>query len=132
MTKNFRVYGGYAKFPEHPSADLSGVVRFCVLAVSPSDAIMLLQRYGVRLRQSEYGHTWEESNSLAEAEATANRYGDVFFAATSQAYLKSSVYICDKNLTYKKRQMRQKVAEAQGSAVAATTVKRTKKDAGFP
>lgn len=128
--KIFKTYGGICHFPVHPFADMHGMVRFCVLAKSETDAKGKLDRYGVRLRYSELGSTWGETQSQIEREVTAGHYGDVFFSKVVDAYLSPSSYMFDKELTFKKREMRKLEAERQGGEVAST--ERSKERKEFP
>lgn len=127
--KTFRTYGGFCHFPPHPFADMHGMVRFCVLAATETDAIGKLDRYGIRLRYSELGSTWGETLSQIEREVTEGHYGDVFFSRVADAYLSAASYKLDKELTHKRREMRRLEAEKQGGEVAS---KRAKERKEFP
>lgn len=112
-----KVYGGYCYFPEHPLADMHGIVRFCVQVESTLRVRDAVQRYGVYLF-SIHSHYWGESLSHVEAEVTAKQYGEVFFCSPTKAYLSVESYHHDRKLMEKFRQESQRLAHAEGSKVA--------------
>jgi len=131
--KNFYtpvVVGGFCYFPEHPLADLHGIVRFAVKTRSAITAQGHLSRYGVALNPRELNRTWSESKSHVEIEVTGPCYGDVFFCPPGQAYIHSKYYLHDRKWMLAHREEAQRLAQAEGHKVA-TSPRRGKK-AEFP
>jgi len=111
-----KVWGGYCYFPDHPLADMHGIVRFCIRAKA-LQVRGALARYGVNLF-SLHSHYWSESKSHVEAEAAARNHGEVFFCSPTKAYLSPQEYVCDFRLTTAHRRQTEELARTEGRQVA--------------
>lgn len=113
------VYGGYCHFPEHPQADMHGIVRFCVRASSPSDVIWQLGRYDVMIGHSTLNRTWGVSKSAIEREVCETKHACVFFCSPALAYLYADKYFHNPELMANNRKRADKQAHEEGARVAA-------------
>ena len=118
MTISF-VYGGYCYFPEHPLADMHGIVRFCVRTPGPLHARDQLTKYGVNLF-SVHSHFWGESKSHVEQEVTARDFAEVYWCRPALAYTQPPCYSKDRSLLLSVRQETSRLAHAEGSKVRAS------------
>lgn len=124
------VWGGFCHFPDHPLADLHGVVRFCIRTTSPYRVRDALAKYGVDLNPREIHKTWGASKSHTEAAVTRLNFGEVYFCSVVHSYLDISVYRHDRSLTVAMRQETSRIAHAEGSRVKASG--RTNRKVEFP
>jgi hypothetical protein len=86
------VFGGTCHMPSSPHADMHGMVRAVVRAKLFTQAIVALERLGVRVLPSDLGRTWLVSTSAVEIQLTATAYGQVFTCPLALAYLKPESY----------------------------------------
>lgn len=114
------VYGGYCYFPEHPNADMHGIVRFSVRASSPTDAIWQLGRYGILIGHTTLNKFWGPTKSTVEQEVCAGHHASVFFCSPTFAYTQTDFYRCDPSLMANNRKREEKKAHEDGAKVTAS------------
>lgn len=130
LTMKDTVYGGYCYFPEHPLADLHGIVRFSIKTDHPLSAEAALAKYGVQLIPRSYGKIWGPSKSRVEQEVTSPDYGHVYFCRPALAYTHPSHYQKDLTLFVSIRQENTRLAKSEGHKVASAGPNKRKVD--FP
>ncbi len=86
-------YGGIVHLPEHPDADLHGLVRVAIRAGSFLAAKDLLaEKYGVVLGGGWNTRIWQTSSSHAEILATERQYGVLLACPLAKQYLRPEDY----------------------------------------
>lgn len=87
-------YGGVLHFPLHPSADMHGLVRACVRVSSRLEIEPLLLSRGLpTIHQSHWlDGVWQESQSVAEQQATGQCYGQLLICKLAEQYLRVEAY----------------------------------------
>ena len=87
-------YSGIVYFPEHPEADMHGLIRVAVRTRGPLDVCDKLIRAGMPGSMAAFWHTrvWTESKSHAEIAATETHYGELLACSLATQYLKSENY----------------------------------------
>ena len=88
------VFAGITFFPEHPDADMHGLVRACIRTQNRFQIFRAWQAYGIDFNlyaMFPYG-IWSESKSHAEILATENHYGELMICPLVKAYLRPEEY----------------------------------------
>lgn len=87
-------YSGIVYFPEHPEADMHGLIRVAVRTRCKLDACAKLQRADFPTSMNSFivTHIWAESASHAEHVATERHYGELLACSLSTQYLKPENY----------------------------------------
>ena len=87
------VYGGVLYWPQHPAADMHGLVRACVRTQSRLQILRLIHSYGLQLPASAWlTNIWGESRSVVEGFVTEQHYGALLVCPLSMAYLSAENY----------------------------------------
>ena len=85
------VYSGIAYLPDHPDADLHGLVRACIRERSRLAAMQKLRRAGIPLVGST-NMIWQQSASHVEQMATERHYGEILICPIVFQYLDANNY----------------------------------------
>jgi hypothetical protein len=87
-------YSGIIYFPEHPDADMHGLLRIAVQCKAWIEIPAKLERYGhdMPILVLRNLGIWQESKSVAEQQATATRYGELLACPLVLQYLKAENY----------------------------------------
>ncbi len=87
------VYSGIVYMPDHPDADLHGMIRVAVREATRSDVREKILRNGIEYHFSMWNTgIWQESKSHAEAQATERHYGELLACPLVLQYLKAENY----------------------------------------
>jgi hypothetical protein len=93
------VFGGILHFPEHPDADMHGLVRCCIRTANKFQIAHHWKAYGKKFYPTrefmsalDDGGTWQESQSHAEHVATETHYGELLVCPIVKAYLRPEEY----------------------------------------
>lgn len=82
------VYSGIVFAPEHPFADLHGLIRVCIRERSWGPVTLKLQEaFGTRQSWGWNCRIWNVSKSNAECLVTEGRYGELFACRIMLQYL---------------------------------------------
>jgi len=87
------VYSGVIYMPQHPTADMAGLLRATVRTSGRVQVETALAHYGVAIPPTywRYG-LWRESQSASELHATETHYGEVLVCPLTLAFLKPDNY----------------------------------------
>jgi hypothetical protein len=87
------VYAGIVYLPQHPQADLHGLIRGVVRTRGILRLKEILDRFDIpfHARMFQEG-TWSESRSIAEIQAAQSHYGELLVCPLWCAYLGASYY----------------------------------------
>lgn len=86
-------YSGIAHFPEHPDADLHGLVRLVIREANMILVAEKLNRAGISYMPALFAtRVWQVSQSRAEEEATERHYGELLSCPIALQYLKPENY----------------------------------------
>ena len=88
------VYGGMIYFPQHPCADMHGMVRACIRSRNWLTVRHAWKAYGIDFEINPNLHLklWQESKSVVERNATEGRYGEILVCSLVEAYLRVDRY----------------------------------------
>ncbi len=86
------VYSGIVYLPDHPDADLHGLLRVCIREASVSHAINKLDNSLIHTHCLWTRKIWQESKSHAEAQATERHYGELLTCPLVSQYLRPENY----------------------------------------
>jgi hypothetical protein len=88
------LYGGIICKPDHPEADMHGLLRCIIRARSKQHVADALHCFGVTFDWfADFNSgVWSESKSAAEVQAAEGRYGIVLVCPLVQAYLRAENY----------------------------------------
>lgn len=86
--------GGVAYLPEHPDADLNGLIRVCLREASEHQARLKLEECQALHITPAMWNTkiWKRTNSQAELLATSRNYGIVLACSLTLQYLSPENY----------------------------------------
>lgn len=87
------VYGGVLHLPNHPAADIHGLVRGAVRTHSWLWAEEILQKAGIARTHALWSlGLWSESQSAVEILITAQHYGELLICPLVESYLAAEHY----------------------------------------
>ncbi len=88
------VFGGVIYLPQHPDADLHGMLRACIRCRSRLQIEHALQAFFIPFNPTLafQHHYWAESQSVAEHQATEKHYGELMACPLQRAYLSAACY----------------------------------------
>ncbi len=85
------VYSGIVYMPEHPFADLHGLIRLVIRTQSWMLVQDAMTEWGIPLIGLRW-KIWQESKSHAEHQATERHYGELLACPLALQYLKPENY----------------------------------------
>ena len=86
------VYGGVLYLPQHPYADIHGLLRAVMRTKGWRYVIMELERFMLNPSVLIRNHIWAESGSAVEKIVTETHYGEMLVCPLVEAYLKPERY----------------------------------------
>ena len=86
------VYSGIVYAPDHPDADLHGLVRVCIRERSWDAVERKLERAFDCLAAPWNSRIWQKSKSNAECLATEDHYGEILICPIVRQYLDPKYY----------------------------------------
>jgi hypothetical protein len=92
------VFGGILYLPQHPAADIHGLVRGAIRTKSWLWAEEILSKAGIERTHALWSlGMWSESKSAVEILITQQHYGELLICPLVEAYLNSEHYVPLKN-----------------------------------
>ena len=85
------VYSGIVCMPDHPDADLHGLIRVVIRAISKLDVREKLDEFDIWMAPW-HSKIWQESKSHAEHQATERHYGELLACPLALQYLRPENY----------------------------------------
>ena len=94
MPNKGTTYGGLLHWPEHPAADMHGLVRAVVRVRGRLQVARAVEQYGLIAPAPSLWlqGIWSESKSAAEIQATESRFGQLLVCPVSVQYLHAESY----------------------------------------
>lgn len=85
-------YSGIVHMPEHPDADMHGLIRVAIRDRSQQTVILKLEKAGVAFKGLWTAGIWQASKSHAEMIATEWRYGEFLACPIVLQYMSPENY----------------------------------------
>jgi hypothetical protein len=85
-------YSGIVNLPEHPDADMHGLIRVAIRDRSTQAVVTKLEEAGIRCKGLWGAYIWQESRSHAELVATEWHYGKLLACPITLQYISPDNY----------------------------------------